>query len=166
MEAATQWFETSTSRTFFGSHLLQELCVKKVKAIQEMALSQGLVDIFLNFLIGGDGNFYEGVGETFHDNALLLYSNLGLLIGFIGNFTEVVPLNHTATLNTALKGLIHLSPSYKIIFANQLMDLRSPTTQTLVALRRMPRFHECKHQFLRIRFGFNLFKFQCPMYTV
>ena len=115
--------------------------------MQEIAFSVGLPDIPYNFLIGGDGNFYEIMGENLHQGGLSLYSNLGLTVGFIGNFTEIVP--NIAALEIALKELKSLTPSYKIISADQLMQIQHPfanvsTTQTLVALRTMPQFHECK----------------------
>lgn len=120
--------------------------MQQVKTLQEIAFSGGRADIPYNFLIGNDGYYYEGRGENFEGELTETpsYSNLGLIIAFIGNFTEIIPTHHITTLNILLNRLYTLTSPYKILFEGQLPDTKFLPTQTIVALREMTRFYDSK----------------------
>nr|BBK26514.1 peptidoglycan recognition protein 15 [Nephotettix cincticeps] len=50
------------NQTMTDTCIAKEDCIKIVKDIQKQHLDKGLPDIKYNFLIGGDGTFYEGRG--------------------------------------------------------------------------------------------------------
>jgi peptidoglycan recognition protein LD len=73
--------------------------------MQIQAFTNGLKDIPYNFLIGDDGNTYEGrgfhfEGEIFKNNYTI---ETGLIIAFIGTFDDHPPsLHQVATFNAFL----------------------------------------------------------------
>ena len=65
-----------------------------VKSLQTQDSS--LDDIPYNFLIGGDGNVYEGrgfnyTGQHTHNLESTEYNSIGICIAFIGNYQSVAP---------------------------------------------------------------------------
>ncbi|XP_014609326.1 PREDICTED: peptidoglycan-recognition protein 2-like [Polistes canadensis] len=67
----------------------QSECSRRVQSIQSYHMDTlGWHDIGYNFLIGGDGNVYEGAGWTKEGAHTLGYNKNSLGIGFIGNFED------------------------------------------------------------------------------
>lgn len=69
-------------------------CIAKVQEIH--ARNSQLLDIPWNFLIGGDGKVYEGRGNLYEGEHTMNafgsnYNDIGIGIGFIGNFTTELP---------------------------------------------------------------------------
>ncbi|XP_015177417.1 PREDICTED: peptidoglycan-recognition protein 2-like [Polistes dominula] len=64
-------------------------CSQRVQSIQSYHMDTlGWYDIGYNFIIGGDGNVYEGAGWTKEGAHTLGFNKNSLGIGFIGNFEE------------------------------------------------------------------------------
>ncbi|XP_069701770.1 peptidoglycan-recognition protein SC2-like [Periplaneta americana] len=108
-----------------------DVCSARMRSIQNyhMGRAKKFVDIGYNFLIGGDGNVYEGRGwdtASFHRNPA------GVLgISFIGDYREKDFLTDGQT--EAAQQLIvfgvnmgKLSPSYALIGHNQTFNTDSP----------------------------------------
>lgn len=67
-------------------------CGNIVKGIQSNSINSNCSDLPYNFLVGGDGQTYEGRGWSFEsgfDN--IPNKNISLTIGVIGNFTVLEP---------------------------------------------------------------------------
>ncbi|XP_054265387.1 peptidoglycan-recognition protein LF-like isoform X2 [Macrosteles quadrilineatus] len=65
----------------------KETCVEAVKQIQQKHLDEGLNDIRYNYLVGGDGNVYEGRGWKVKPEVPQLYPEISdsmVDIGYIG----------------------------------------------------------------------------------
>lgn len=87
-------------------------------------------DIAYNFLIGGDGNVYEGRGWKDQGAHTSGYNRGSIGVAFIGNFVSKIP-NETliqAGFKLFNKGvrINALVRDYKIFAASQLRDTQSP----------------------------------------
>lgn len=87
-------------------------------------------DISYNFLIGGDGSAYEGVGWEFEGSHTSAYNNRSVGIAFIGTFSHTSP--HQRQI-TATKQLItigvnsgYIDPNYKLLGNRQLENSQNP----------------------------------------
>ncbi|CAG2122221.1 unnamed protein product, partial [Medioppia subpectinata] len=70
----------------------QNGCWYAVRTIQSTQMRlQGAVDIKWNFLIGGDGQVYEGTGWTLQSSDLPWWDQKSLSIAFVGNYNNVRP---------------------------------------------------------------------------
>ncbi|XP_067891832.1 peptidoglycan recognition protein 1-like [Heterodontus francisci] len=84
-------------------------CKKQLQNIQHYHMvTRGWCDIGYNFLIGEDGNIYEGRGWTKMGAHTRGYNHVSLGISIMGNFTSVAPNSHA--LNAA-QSLIQCSAS-------------------------------------------------------
>ncbi|EFA11602.1 peptidoglycan-recognition protein SC2 [Tribolium castaneum] len=88
-----------------GSNCLSlQACKSRVKGIQNYHIDHnGWQDIGYNFLIGGDGNVYEGRGWGIWGAHVPRYNSKSIGICVIGNFQSTAP---TQTQLDALKQLI------------------------------------------------------------
>lgn len=67
-------------------------CGKIVKSIQSNSINSNFSDLPYNFLVGGDGQTYEGRGWNFESGFEdVPNKNISLTIGVIGNFTVQEP---------------------------------------------------------------------------
>ncbi|GJQ67020.1 hypothetical protein Trydic_g21935 [Trypoxylus dichotomus] len=67
-------------------------CKNIVKGIQNYHMNyKGWEDIGYNFLVGGDGNVYEGRGWNKHGSHLIPYNGKSIGICFLGNFQTSSP---------------------------------------------------------------------------
>nr|AII97728.1 BLTX341 [Nephila pilipes] len=67
-------------------------CIRNIQFIQDYHLDyKGWGDIAYNFLIGGDGRVYEGVGWRIVGSHSINFNTLSLGIAFIGDYSNVVP---------------------------------------------------------------------------
>lgn len=67
-------------------------CGSIVRSIQSNSIQSNCSDLPYNFLVGGDGQTYEGRGWSFESGFdQVPKSNISLTVGFIGNFTVLQP---------------------------------------------------------------------------
>lgn len=67
-------------------------CSQRVRSIQGREIEElGLDDISYNFLVGGDGNVYEGRGWNFVGQHTQNYNDNSIGIAIIGNFNYQLP---------------------------------------------------------------------------
>ncbi|XP_055614229.1 peptidoglycan-recognition protein LA-like [Uranotaenia lowii] len=94
--------------------LTQKACINTVRRIQEQHLREDYGDIGYNFLIGGDGNIYEGRGWH-HIGAFLVGQNSKSHgIAFIGDYRYQKPTEIQMEL---LDGLLQMGVSLGVITA-------------------------------------------------
>ncbi|XP_055389710.1 peptidoglycan-recognition protein SA-like [Condylostylus longicornis] len=106
-------------------------CAEIVQNIQDYHMKKlGWSDIGYNFLIGNDGNIYEGVGWHKIGAHTYGYNSKSIGIAFIGNFDNALPT--TAALDAAKKLLEcgvekgELSRRYKLFGGRQVSSTVSP----------------------------------------
>lgn len=109
----------------------ENVCKKMVQDIQVFhAQGRGWSDIGYNFLVGGDGNGYQGRGWYTVGAQVYGYNTACIGIAFIGTFNDVLPPQHQIK---AAKELITMglelgviAPNYKLLAARQLQTTQSP----------------------------------------
>ncbi|GFR04964.1 peptidoglycan recognition protein 1, partial [Trichonephila clavata] len=94
-------------------------CMRDIQFIQDYHLDyKGWGDIGYNFLIGGDGRVYEGVGWRNQGSHSINFNSISLGIAFIGDYTNVAPCQKSlnSTLNLLKCGVKegYLSPTREI----------------------------------------------------
>ena len=108
--------------------------MKHVRNIQDLHVKQyGWDAIGYNFLVGGDGNIYEGRGWDVTGAHTRGYNAKSIGLSFIGDFTGKVP---TDVQIEAAKALLEqgvkdgkLTANYKILGQRQVMPTLSPGSQ-------------------------------------
>ncbi|XP_023021419.2 peptidoglycan-recognition protein SB1 [Leptinotarsa decemlineata] len=81
-----------------------QACKQRIRNIQyDHMTNRGWADIGYNFLIGGDGNIYEGRGWGIHGSHVPKYNSKSIGICLIGDFQRISPPNSQLNL---LKQLI------------------------------------------------------------
>ncbi|XP_067648816.1 peptidoglycan-recognition protein SC2-like [Haliotis asinina] len=123
----------------------QSSCSAMVRRYQNQHMNRnGWSDIGYNFLIGEDGNVYEGRGWDRRGAHTRGYNSVGLGFCFIGNFMKRAP--NSAALNTA-KALIACGVSMGKIQSNYILrghrDMGStdcPGTALYNIIRRWPNY--------------------------
>ncbi|XP_025830018.1 peptidoglycan recognition protein isoform X2 [Agrilus planipennis] len=109
----------------------QAACILHVRTIQTFHIdSRHWWDIAYNFLVGGDGNAYEGRGWTKEGSHTHGYNKNSIGIAFIGTFITVKPPERQ--LN-ACKAVIdmgvkqgYIAKDYKLLAAKQLIGTQAP----------------------------------------
>ncbi|XP_037920493.1 peptidoglycan-recognition protein 2-like isoform X2 [Hermetia illucens] len=109
----------------------QSNCSSKVASIQRRHMNdKEWHDIGYNFLIGGDGNIYEGIGWNKRGAHTSGFNDKSIGIAFIGNFNEEAPkkksLNAAKALLSCGVSNGYLSESYRLIGARQVRKTSSP----------------------------------------
>lgn len=98
-------------------HAVEE-CKQIIRQLQRSTISQGADDISFNFLVGGDGNIYEGVGIIAQGHHTHGHNHDSIGIALIGQQTEgEAPKNMMQTLQLFLNQLIeqnYLTADYKL----------------------------------------------------
>ena len=123
----------------------QSRCVFLTRNIQNYHIERrGWLDIGYSFLIGGDGNVYEGRGWDARGSFAKSLNHLAIGIAVIGNFNSVLPSDRQIF---ALKYWIEegvklkkISPDYKILTHSQLSDTTSPGTAFVKLIQTWPRW--------------------------
>ena len=123
----------------------QSECAFVTKQIQNYHIGgHGWLDIGYSFLIGGDGNVYEGRGWDSRGAFAKSHNHLAIGIAVIGTFTVVVPsdrqifaLNYWIEEGVRLK---KISPDYKILTHRQLSDTSSPGSAFVRLIQTWPRW--------------------------
>jgi N-acetylmuramoyl-L-alanine amidase len=108
--------------------------------------SNGWNDIGYSFLVGGDGNVYEGRGWDTEGAFAYGYNNRSIGIGFIGTFTVDLPVPKQIL---AGKQLIELgvtmgkiSSDYKLLAHRQLSATESPGLAFFELIKTWPHWAE------------------------
>ncbi|XP_069701748.1 peptidoglycan recognition protein 1-like isoform X2 [Periplaneta americana] len=121
-------------------------CSARMKNIQDYHMSTeiGLPDIGYSFVLGGDGNVYEGRGwdaTTMHIG-FVKQCNIG--ISLIGNFVSDTPTNGQLK---AVKDLIELGvklgkidENYKLVAMNETINTMSPGSVLYGIIKKWPHF--------------------------
>ncbi|XP_058790796.1 peptidoglycan-recognition protein SC2-like [Phymastichus coffea] len=106
-------------------------CKSIVHSIQDYHMGQnGWDDIGYNFLVGGDGNIYEGRGWDVQGAHTKNYNSKSIGLSFIGNFNKEQPTD--AQLEAAKSFLDYglqnkkISDNYKLLGQRQLISTVSP----------------------------------------
>lgn len=123
----------------------QATCSTQMRNIQLQHInSNGWTDIGYNFLVGGDGQVYEGRGWGRQGAHAPGYNNQALGISFIGTFTGGLP---TVTARHVAQQLIacgvalgHLRPTYGLIGHRQGSATECPGNTLHNEIRNWPRF--------------------------
>ncbi|XP_076284783.1 peptidoglycan recognition protein S2 [Lasioglossum baleicum] len=80
----------------------QAICQAKLRSFQNYHMDvKGWLDIGYQFVVGGDGNVYEGRGWGKHGAHSQLYNSKSIGICLIGNFVDHEP--HAAAINATMK---------------------------------------------------------------
>ncbi|KAL5275681.1 PGLYRP1.2 family protein [Megaselia abdita] len=118
----------------------ESLCSNYIKNIQEYHMDQlDYDDIGYNFLVGNDGNVYEGCGWHKVGAHTYGYNRNSMAIAFVGNFDEELPPQ--SALNAAKKLLScgvqkgELHRRYKLVAARQISSTESPGRKLFVELQ-------------------------------
>ncbi|KAL3267928.1 hypothetical protein HHI36_007067 [Cryptolaemus montrouzieri] len=106
-------------------------CSELLKNIQNFHMDEmEFHDIGYNFMVGGDGNIYEGAGWHKVGAHTYGYNSKSLGLAFVGNFTENLP--EVVQLEAAKKFLEcgvqlgELDEKYKLLGARQVSSTQSP----------------------------------------
>lgn len=109
----------------------QAQCVLNVRVAQTFHIeSKGWDDIAYNFLVGGDGNVYEGRGWGVVGAHTFNYNIMSIGISFIGTFNTVAPTK--AQIHAATKLIEfgvengHIRKDYKLLGHRQCVKTESP----------------------------------------
>lgn len=112
-----------------------------------------LDDIPYNFLIGGDGNLYEGRGFNFtgqhtHNLESTEYNSIGICIAFIGNYQSIAPSEDQINL---LKDFIRNFIDRDLIVENHIIISQDDLKYSAIkadslnnAIKNLQNFHQCK----------------------
>ncbi|XP_046734929.1 peptidoglycan recognition protein-like [Diprion similis] len=117
-------------------------CAPKMQTIQNWHVeSRDWVSIGYNFVIGGDGNVYEGLGwdikNYIRDNSIM--------ISFIGNYViDKVKDKQRKAAQFLLKRGVELGklvPNYTLVAHNQVANTRSPGKNLMADLKQWPHYY-------------------------
>ncbi|XP_075164268.1 peptidoglycan-recognition protein LC-like isoform X4 [Haematobia irritans] len=111
----------------------QAACTFTVRNTQTFNIeSQQQDDIIYNFLIGGDGNVYEGRGWNYRGSTIKGYNDDSISLAYIGSFKKQKPsdkqLKVTKLLLEEGVRLDKLSSDYRIVGANKLDPASTATS--------------------------------------
>ncbi|XP_063986036.1 peptidoglycan-recognition protein LF-like [Diachasmimorpha longicaudata] len=127
-------------------------CSKIVRTIQTMHMEGNRWDdIGYNFLVGGDGNIYEGRGWDVQGAHTFNYNKKSIGLSFIGTFSTAVPSNKQLAaaqnlLETGMK-MGKLMDSYKLLGHRQVSETLSPGDELYKIIQTWPHWSE-KYQVL------------------
>jgi len=125
----------------------QAECVFIVRHIQTFHIeSNGWNDIGYSFVVGGDGNVYEGRGWDTEGAFARGYNSRAIGIAFIGTFTTDLPVPNMILAGKQLidRGveLEKISAGYKLLAHRQLSPTESPGQAFFELLKTWPHWAE------------------------
>lgn len=120
-------------------------CMEIVREIQKYHLSRNFADVAYNFLVGGDGNIYEGRGWSNRSPIEGFANNRNIDINFIGDFS--VYDNPTLPQFEAVRALIeygvnktNIAENFSLIAANSTYATQSPGKNVYKIIKTWPHF--------------------------
>ncbi|XP_055713221.1 peptidoglycan-recognition protein LE-like [Phlebotomus papatasi] len=118
-----------------------------VRIVQSFHIeSRGWDDIGYNFLIGGDGNVYEGRGWRKMGSHTFGYNRKGLGISFVGTFMNMLPPQVSLDCCKLLiaKGVRegYIAPDYKLLGHCQCIPTESPGKMLYEEIKKWPHYSE------------------------
>ncbi|KAG5866185.1 hypothetical protein JTB14_030311 [Gonioctena quinquepunctata] len=115
-------------------------CASIVSDLQSLSAQKGWPDIYCNFLIGGDGNIYEGRGWGVQPQE----RENTVDIVFIGSFDidEITPFMLHAAQVLIEDGIQKnfLSDDYIVVAHNQTKNTMSPGQNVFAAIKKWPHY--------------------------
>ena len=119
------------SHTAGGTCYEKKTCMEYLRNIQkdQMSRTPAYADIAYNFLVGGDGNIYEGRGWTNRSPIDGFANNKNIDINFIGDFS--VDRDPTKPQIEAVKALIEYGLNNSFIAENYSLIATNSTGSTL-----------------------------------
>ncbi|XP_066995625.2 peptidoglycan-recognition protein 2 [Anabrus simplex] len=122
-------------------------CVERVASIQAYHMNTlGWDDIGFSFLVGGDGNVYEGRGWHKVGAHTKGFNKKGLGIVLIGNFNDALPpraqLEAVKKLMECGVELGELSEDFKLLGHRQLVATQSPGVALYLEIQTWPQWVE------------------------
>ncbi|XP_030244525.1 peptidoglycan-recognition protein LE [Drosophila navojoa] len=134
------------SHTATESSEKRAINVRLIRDIQCFHIeSRGWNDIAYNFLIGCDGNIYEGRGWEAVGAHTLGYNKMALGISFIGCFMRELPTPHALTMchNLLARGVEdgHIAKDYRLICHCQCNSTESPGRRLFEEIQTWPHFY-------------------------
>lgn len=123
----------------------RKTCSEIVRSYQNLHLDdRGWFDIGYNFLIGEDGNAYEGRGWDYNGAHAPGYNTQSIGICLIGDFNDILPNNAALeTLNALINygvSLGKISESYNVIGHRQARDTECPGNELYKYVQTNPRW--------------------------
>lgn len=123
------------------------MCTFRTRIIQTYHMeSRGWDDIGYNFLVGGDGNGYEGRGWNKQGAHTKGFNTKSICIAFIGTFNKIIPPNRQLRaaqqiIEMGLK-LKKLDPNFRLYGHRQLMASESPGTALYEIITKWPNWSD------------------------
>ncbi|SPP87561.1 blast:Peptidoglycan-recognition protein SB2 [Drosophila guanche] len=119
-------------------------CQQALQQIRMGHLLRKFRDIGYNFLIGGDGRIYEGLGFGIRGEHAPHYNSQSIGVAFIGNYQRALPspqmLQAARTLITIAVQRRQLQRNYALVGHCQTKATACPGRQLLDELRKWPRW--------------------------
>jgi N-acetylmuramoyl-L-alanine amidase len=115
------------------------------KSVNYFSTLVGWDDIAYSFLIGGDGQVYEGRGWNRVGSHTYRYNYKSLALAFIGNFNNTLP--GASALNAAQKLLAcgvqknAITPAYSLYGHRDVRDTTCPGYTLYNAIRKWPHYN-------------------------
>lgn len=118
-----------------------------VRIIQQFHVESRMWDdIAYNFLVGGDGNVYEGRGFDHVCNHPYSHKKKGIIISFVGCFSNHLPTKSSLDLCKLLiqKGVEdgHVAHDYKLLAHCQCSPTESPGKMLFEEIKTWPHWSE------------------------
>ncbi|XP_011210795.1 peptidoglycan-recognition protein SD [Bactrocera dorsalis] len=117
-------------------------CSQQVRNIQKYHLDLHFDDIGYNFLVGNDGNVYEGRGWDLMGAAVKNYNNGSLSVAFIGTFENDPPTDQALEAAQSLLEMgvrtTKLTEDYKVLGHRQLASTLSPGAVLYKIIKQWP----------------------------
>jgi peptidoglycan recognition protein LC len=119
--------------------------------LQLLAFENNLKDIPFNFLIGGDGNAYEGRGFTHEgeipeSNSTSSFNDVGIIVAFIGTFDKQRPSEtQISTFKAFLEnslGKDFVTRNFALVAQDQVTNSNLPALGLLEVLKEFDEFYE------------------------
>lgn len=123
------------------------MCVDRVASIQSFHMdTNGWDDIGLSFLVGGDGNVYEGRGWHQVGAHTYGFNKRSIGIAMIGEFSDSLPPRiHLEALKNLLKCGVkegELAEHYKVLGGRQISATKSPGLALYQEIQTWPEWAE------------------------